>query len=261
VEGDAGDVGRKSAGIPGGRSRVFFISDCHLGHDATPSDRDRETWVLRFLDSLDPERDALAIVGDLFDFWFAYRRAIPRAGFAVLAGLLRLRQAGMPITFVAGNHDYWALPFMRDDLGIEVVDGILARPIQGRRFFIAHGDGLGAGDLGYKLIKRVLRNPSAIALYRLIHPDLGIQLATLSSRLSRRYSAPEPHLADRFYDEIAVPAFRAGHDVVILGHLHLPTLREEGGKAMVILGDWLANHTFLRLEDGKLHLERFTAEE
>jgi len=105
----------------------------------------------------------------------------------------------------------------------------------------------------------VLRNPVAIALYRLIHPDLGIRLATLSSRISRRHSVPEPHLADRVYREVAVPAFGAGHDVVVLGHLHLPTLREEGGKAMVILGDWLVSHTYLRVEESKLHLERFTS--
>jgi UDP-2,3-diacylglucosamine hydrolase len=214
--------------------------------------------VLRFLDTLDPDRDALNIVGDLFDFWFAYRRAIPRGGFAILSHLHSLRRAGMPITFVGGNHDFWALPFLRDEIGLEVVDGSLSRPIQGRSFFIAHGDGLGSGDHGYKLLKRVLRNPVAIALYRLIHPDIGIRLATLSSHMSREHQAPGPGVAERLYDEVAIPAFAAGHEVVVLGHVHLPTLREAEGLAMVILGDWVESHTYLRVENGDLHLERFT---
>jgi UDP-2,3-diacylglucosamine hydrolase len=163
----------------------------------------------------------------------------------------------MAITFIGGNHDFWALPFLRDELGIEVVDGVLTRNLQGRRFYIAHGDGLGSGDHGYKMLKRVLRHPLAIALYRLIHPDLGIRLATLSSHASRESQTTDPALADRLYQEVAAPAFAAGHDVVVLGHVHLPTLREEGMRAMAILGDWVENCTYLRVEGGRLHLERF----
>jgi len=245
-------------GMAGAAPRAFFFSDCHLGLDGTPAEREREARVVRFLDSLDPRTDSLFIVGDLFDFWFAYRRAIPRGGFAVLAALRSLRRQGMAITFVGGNHDFWACPFLRDEIGLEVADGALIRSVQGRRFFIAHGDGLGSGDHGYKLLKRLLRNPVAIALYRLIHPDLGIRLATWSSHASRESQTVDPALAERMFAEVAAPAFAAGHEVVVLGHVHLPTLREEGTRAMAILGDWVENHTYLRVEEGRLHLERFT---
>jgi UDP-2,3-diacylglucosamine hydrolase len=238
--------------------REFFISDCHLGLAGRPDERDREARLLRFLDRLEPGRDGLTIAGDLFDFWFTYDRAIPKGGFRVISRLDALRRAGMPVSFVGGNHDFWALPFLRDELGIEVSDGTLARPIQGRRFLIAHGDGLGSGDHGYKVLKRVLRHPLAIALYRLIHPDLGIRLATFTSHVSRGHQpALDPALADRVLKEVALPAFAAGHDVVVLGHLHLPTLREEQGKALVILGDWVEHFTYLRVEGGQLSLERF----
>ena len=238
--------------------REFFISDCHLGLAGRPEERVREARLLRFLDRLEPGRDGLTIAGDLFDFWFTYDRAIPKGGFRVIARLDELRRAGMPVTFVGGNHDFWALPFLRDELGLEVADGSLVRPIQGRRFLIAHGDGLGSGDHGYKLLKRVLRNPVAIALYRLIHPDLGIRLATFTSHVSRGHQGElDPALADRVLREVATPAFAAGHDVVVLGHLHLPTLRETNGKALVILGDWVQHFTYLRVEGGKLSLERF----
>ncbi len=255
---------RDEGGSPAGigplwptRTRVFFLSDCHLGLDRTPAVREREARVVRFLDTLVPRTDALVIVGDLFDFWFAYRHAIPRGGFAVLSTLHALRRAGMPIAFVGGNHDFWALPFLRDELGLEIAETSITCLVHGRRFLIAHGDGLGPGDHGYKLLKRVLRNPLAIALYRLIHPDLGIRLATFSAHASRESQSPDPALADRLFEAVARPAFAAGHDVVVLGHVHIPTLREEGAKAMVILGDWVENYTYLRVEAGRLHLERF----
>ena len=238
--------------------REFFLSDCHLGLDRRPADRDREARLLRFLDTLVPAEDGLTIAGDLFDFWFTYRRAIPRGGFRVIARLEALRRAGLPIAFVGGNHDFWALPFFQEELGLEVTDGVLTRTIQGRRFWIAHGDGLGSGDLGYKLLKRVLRNPVATALYGLLHPDLGLRLATLTSHASRAYQHPPVGLAERVRREVADPVFAEGHDVVVLGHLHVPTLWEENGKALVILGDWVENCTYLKVEGGRLALERFT---
>jgi UDP-2,3-diacylglucosamine hydrolase len=257
-----GPTEKEMAGPPdaplesGAPSRVNFLSDCHLGHEGSLEERARQDRLLRFLGTLEPGRDGLIIVGDLFDFWFTYRRSIPRAGFAVLSRLRELRLAGMPVTFIAGNHDYWALPFLSDEIGIETFDCAIHRVIQGRRFLIAHGDGMGRGDLGYKLLKPVLRHPASIALYRLIHPDLGILLATMSSRLSRHSSAPDPGIAERAFREVAAPAFAAGHDVVVLGHLHVPVLREEGGKAMVILGAWFNDSRVLRVEGGRLGLER-----
>lgn len=242
-----------------GPPRAFtFLSDCHLCADDSPGDRARRERVIRFLHALDPRRDALYIVGDLFDFWFTYRSTIPRRGFEVMAQLWALRRDGMSITFVAGNHDYWAVPFLRDELAIEVVADRLERDLQGRRFLIAHGDGLGSGEWGYKILRRVLRNPVAIALYRLLHPDLGIALATASSRLSRHQgpSDESPHV-DRLEREVARPAFAAGFEVAVFGHLHHPTLRQAGAHTMVVLGDWLRNFTYLRLEEGSLTLYRF----
>jgi hypothetical protein len=39
-----------------------------------------------------------------------------------------------------------------------VTDGPVSLEIQGRRLFVAHGDGLGSGDTGYKILKKILRN-------------------------------------------------------------------------------------------------------
>lgn len=234
---------------------VYFISDCHLCADDSEADRRRRERVMRFLLSIDPARSELYIVGDLFDFWFDYRSAMPSHGFQVLATLAEIRRAGLPITFVAGNHDFWVIPVLRDQLGIATTDREITRTLHGRRFLIAHGDGLGSGDLGYKFIKWLFRNPVAIGLYRLIHPDLGIAIATWMSRTSRNQGERDelPHI-DRLEQEIALPAFESGVDVAVFGHFHLPILRRHPTGTMMVLGDWITHFTYARLVAGRLEL-------
>ncbi|MGD8394074.1 MAG: UDP-2,3-diacylglucosamine diphosphatase [Candidatus Eiseniibacteriota bacterium] len=237
------------------RPTVYFVSDCHLAADRSAADRDRQQRLVRFLRSIDPTRSVLYLVGDLFDFWFTYRSSMPSDGLPIIAQLWALRQAGLPIAFVAGNHDYWAVPFLREALGIDAVPDGFVQTIHGRRFLIVHGDGLGSGDRGYKLLKRVLRSPVAIALYRLLHPDLGIPLALACSQASRAQDElQERACIDRLHREVGRPAFDAGHDVVICGHYHLPLCRREGDRAMVVLGDWIHHFSLLRVERGELAL-------
>jgi len=169
------------AGLP-----VVFFSDAHLGAESKAREAGREARLHSFLKSLGGRISRLIIVGDLFDFWFEYRSAIPRRYFATLELLGRLRSAGIEMDYLNGNHDFWLGPFLSDDLGIRTHHGAMTLEHDGRRIWIHHGDALVGGDHGYRLLKRVLRHPASIALYRLIHPDFGIPLARwVSSGRSR----------------------------------------------------------------------------
>src|SRR5262245_8346461 len=150
---------------------AYFISDAHLGVESKAREAARETRLIPFLNSLPGRARSLYILGDLFDFWFEYGTAIPRRHFDLLATLRELRRADVEITCLAGNHDFWLGPFLRDELDLKVHDGALTVVEQGRRIWLHHGDGLLGGDLGYRVLKRVLRHPASIALYRWIHPD------------------------------------------------------------------------------------------
>ena len=238
---------------------VYFIADAHLGADPREQEAAREARLHDFLTSLIGRASALYIVGDLFDFWFEYRTAIPRRHFGTLAVLQRLRAAGIAITYLNGNHDFWLGPFLRDELGMRTHDGPLALDLQGRRIWLHHGDGLGGGDLGYRLLKRVLRNPASIALYRLLHPDLGIPLAHQVSRWSRHSRGDRPLDGDRLWAKIAAPRFAEGFDTVMIGHFHHAFERREDGRAFFMLGDWIEAFTYIALRDGVLTLERWPA--
>jgi UDP-2,3-diacylglucosamine hydrolase len=236
---------------------VYFISDAHLGVDSPALEAAREDRLHDFLNSLPGRAAALVIVGDLFDFWFEYRSAIPRRHFATLAILRRLREAGVALSYLNGNHDFWLGRFLAEEVGIETHDGPLRLAVQGRRVWLHHGDGLVGGDLGYRILRRVIRHPLSIALYGLVHPDLGIPLAHQVSRWSRGSRGEKPLEPERLWREIALPRFAEGFDAVMVGHFHHVYERREPGREFFLLGDWIDRFTYARLEGGVVHLERW----
>jgi UDP-2,3-diacylglucosamine hydrolase len=204
-----------------------------------------------------PTAGTLYILGDLFDFWFEYREAVFRRHFRVLAALRSLVVHGTRVVFLGGNHDFWAGSFLRDEIGCEVHRDPLREEAQGRKLFLAHGDGLGPGDRGYPILRTVLRHPVSIAGFGLLHPDWGMGIADSVSRSCSRRDESKFD-AERLCRHLADPLLANGLDAVVIGHYHHPThLRRERGE-FVILGDWLARNTFARLEDGVFALRQWT---
>jgi len=236
---------------------AFFLSDAHLGAESKEREAARESHLHAFLASLPGRAGSLTIVGDLFDFWFEYGTTIPRRHFPTLCALGRVRAAGIPITYLGGNHDHWLGSFLSDELGITIHDGPLTLEAQGRKLWIHHGDGLIGGDLGYKVLKKVLRNRVCIGLYRAIHPDLGIPFASWVSRKSRHSRDLRKLDGDLLVREIARPRFAEGHDAVMIGHFHHAFEHHEGGRDFYVLGDWIERFTYAVLEGGQLRLERW----
>ena len=234
---------------------TVFLSDAHLGAESRDREAAREGRLHDFLAHLPGRAASLYIVGDLFDFWFEYRSAIPRRHFATLAMLSRLRDAGIAITYLAGNHDFWLGRFLAEELGVRTVSNGIAVEEQGRRLWVHHGDGLVGGDLGYRLLKKVLRNSTSVALYQLLHPDLGIPLASAVSGLSRRSRGHGPLQPERLWREIAEPRFREGYDGVLVGHFHHAHEQRLNGREFFVLGDWIDHFTYVELEGGALTLK------
>ncbi|HEV2105868.1 MAG TPA: UDP-2,3-diacylglucosamine diphosphatase [Candidatus Eisenbacteria bacterium] len=234
---------------------VYFVSDAHLGAEPPDRERAREARLHDFLNSLPGRAAALYVVGDLFDFWFEYRSAIPRRHFPTLAALKRVRDAGVDVVYLNGNHDFWLGPFLSEVVGARTVDGAVALSQQGRRLWIHHGDGLVGGDLGYRLLRRILRNRVSVRLYQGLHPDVGLPVARFVSSLSRAARGQPPLQPERLWREIAEPRFREGFDAVIVGHFHHVYERREPGRELFVLGDWIERFTYLVLENGRLELK------
>ena len=234
---------------------VYFLSDAHLGGESRPREAPREARLHRFLAHVAAHGAALYVVGDLFDFWFEYRTAIPRRHFETLAALRELRRAGVEVHYLTGNHDFWLGPFLSQEMGLVTHPGAVTVESQGRRVWLHHGDGLIGGDLGYRILKRVVRHPASIGLYRFLHPDLGIPLAHYFSNLSRDSRSRRPLDGDRLWREIAEPRFAEGFDTVMVGHFHHVYERRDGNRSFFVLGDWMEHFTYVALQGGELTLQ------
>jgi UDP-2,3-diacylglucosamine hydrolase len=240
---------------------TYFISDIHLGLADRTTERDKETTLLRFLDQALANAEALCIVGDLFDFWFEYRTVIPKGFHRTLAALQRFTDAGIPVHYLTGNHDFWMGEFFPEEIGIRIYREPVELPLGGKRVYLHHGDGLAPNDTGYRLIKPILRNRWSIRLYRWLHPDLGVPLARGSSRSSREYTSGREYGEGEGMAAFAAERIREGIDIVVMGHRHVPEIVPMDGGTYVNLGDWITHRTYGTLVNGVMTLQRWSGEQ
>ncbi|RMD89432.1 MAG: UDP-2,3-diacylglucosamine diphosphatase [Calditrichaeota bacterium] len=233
---------------------IYFISDAHLGSEAKDKELAKIELLLNFLDFVRQQADILYIVGDLFDFWFEYRHAIPKTSLKILAKLFQLVEKGVQVRYFAGNHDLWLGNFLQQELGIKIYHEPLDVIHNGLKFYIAHGDGLAKGDRGYRFLKRIFKNRLNIFLYRWLHPDVGVPLAKFFSNRSRT-KGENPF--DEDYWNLATSLLGKGYDVVIFGHTHKPLFKRIDGRYYINLGDWIENFTYLHLKHTTLQLYRW----
>jgi UDP-2,3-diacylglucosamine hydrolase len=238
---------------------VYFISDAHLGLGDPEEEFKKNSALLGFLEHVRSVDGTLFIMGDLFDFWFEYKSVIPGRHFGILAALANLKAAGVTIHYLTGNHDFWLDSFFQKELDVLVHTDPVDMRLDGKRFWIAHGDGIMKKDHGYRLLKRILRHPLSIFLYRLLHPDLAFGIAGFFSRLSR----DNPTFPDEDSDYVseAKARFAAGFDCVVMSHTHRPMSWAEGGRLYVNTGDWMRHFSYAKFENGQLSLERWPVEQ
>ena len=227
---------------------AYVVSDIHLG--AVPEATERA--FRSFLRHVVVDASELLINGDLFDFWFEYRSVIQAEHYRVLAALTELREAGVRIRFLGGNHDAWGGTFLRERVGIEILREGEEIEIAGRRALVVHGDGMGRGDLGYRVLKRIIRNPVSIGLFRILHPDLGSRVASLVSMTEAKQGTPAMANPERAAElrswAIEQLKARPDLDLVLAGHTHTPLLEEAApGRYYVNTGDWINHFTYLVL--------------
>ncbi len=241
--------------------KAYFISDLHLGAREIEHPEKQEKLILDFLTTIEDQASHLFIVGDFFDFWYEYRTVIPKQYFPILCLLQRFRQKGIEMHYLAGNHDFALGEFFDRYLNIHTHSDTWSCELNGKKFFLFHGDGIEKGDRGYRILKRILRNRTNQKLFRLIHPDFGIRLAKLVSGTSRKYNTIDHEKRDETdYFAFAEARFAEGYDYVIMGHRHNPLVYEKEGKKYVNLGDWIYHFSYAVFDGQKLHLKHWEKE-
>ncbi|OGU67442.1 MAG: UDP-2,3-diacylglucosamine hydrolase [Stygiobacter sp. RIFOXYC12_FULL_38_8] len=217
----------------------FFISDVHLGLQNENLERGKEKLLVDFLKFAESNCDELFIVGDLFDYWFEYKRVIQKGFIRTLGALASFRDTGKDIHYIIGNHDFLHKDFFEKEIGAKVYEEEIITELNGSKFFIAHGDGLMAGDNGYKMLKKVLRNKFIQRVYSIIHPDLGIKIASGSSKASRDYTSTKNYGEFSGLLDTAKMLINKEYDYVVFGHSHRRTIEKIDNGMYVNLGTWL----------------------
>lgn len=237
---------------------IYFISDAHL--QFWLPDIAQEQRLQAFLNYIEADAGQLFILGDIFDFWFEWRHVIPRYYAGILSHFKQMIRSGIEIHFITGNHDFYAGQYLKNEIGIICHDEFAELEFSGKRFFLAHGDGLAKKDRGYRLLKKIIRNRFANFLFKtFVHPDLGMAIARLASRSSRKWRSNDKSSWAEEYAEFARQKLTAGYDYVLLGHIHYPMIREENGKVYCNCGDWITEFTYGRYDGNELKLLRWNA--
>ncbi len=224
---------------------AYFISDVHLDFVADPAEKEKREHFAAFLKKISPRVTHLYLVGDLFDFWFEYKYVIPKAFFEFLKIFSDMAARGVEIHYLAGNHDFYAGSFFKEQIGMHTWPDSYRFELGDKKFYLYHGDGIGKKDGAYRVLKKILRNPLNLKLFRWLHPDAGIPLARRLSGSSRHYTSQLNHLRDESdYKAFAEQRFAEGIDYVMMGHRHNPLVYRQGGHQYINLGDWINHRTF-----------------
>ena len=241
----------------------YFASDFHLGIPDLNRSHEREKKIIRWLNSVRSNAAAIFLMGDIFDFWFEYKRTVPK-GFIRLQGCLaELTDSGIPIYLFPGNHDMWMSDYLEKEMGAKIFFDPIVVNCRNKRLLIGHGDGLGPGDKTYKILKKIFRSPLARFAFRWLHPDIGIALAhkwSKSSRISNQKQEEKFKGEDREFllAWCREQESKNHHDYYIFGHRHLPLDLTAGNNSRYInLGEWVHFSPFAVFDGNNLELKHF----
>jgi UDP-2,3-diacylglucosamine hydrolase len=239
------------------RPDLYFVADAHFRSRSIAAEVPRRDRFQRFLETVGDDA-AVFLLGDIFDFYFEYGSVIPKRYFDIFQALYNCTRRGVDIHFIGGNHDYWTGDFLRKEIGVRLHPDDFYIESQKRRICCSHGDYQIPGEPGYKLLRAVMRNPLAIALAKMIHPDLMDSIAAgVSKGSKKRKRRTQEEIAAHMGNLAPNSFFKNDNDVFIMGHVHYPLHRTDDGRDFLIVGDWINTFTYAHLHGGRITLETF----
>ena len=243
--------------------KIYFASDQHFGAPTAKLSKIREQKFVSWLDTIKNDAEVIFLLGDLFDFWFEYKKVVPKGFIRVLGKLAELRDSGIQIYFFVGNHDLWMEDYFETELNIPTYRKPKEFTFNNKLFLIGHGDGLGPGDKGYKRMKKVFTNPFSKWLYKWLHPDIGVTLAQYLSVKNKLISGEEDvkflgeenewlvHYCNR-------KLTKKQYDFFVFGHRHLPMEIELTKNSKYInTGDWISHFTYAIFDGEEMVLKSY----
>lgn len=252
--------------LPEGK-KIYFASDQHFGAPTPQESKPRERKFVQWLDQIKADAHTLFLMGDLFDFWHEWKYVVPRGFVRLLGKIAELKDSGVQIYFFVGNHDLWMKNYFEEELEIPVFFEKQYVQINQKKFLLAHGDGLGPGDKGYKRMKKLFTHPLAQWGFRWLHPDIAMRLALYLSQKNKMISGEEDKAflgEDKefliLYSKNKLKAEKI--DYFVYGHRHLPMVLNLSPEAYYInLGDWISYFTYGVYDGAHFELKEYATSE
>ncbi|MDG5799459.1 UDP-2,3-diacylglucosamine diphosphatase [Marinilabiliaceae bacterium ANBcel2] len=245
------------------KKHIYFASDVHLGAPSIKDPLNHEKFFVSWLDSIKYSASEIYLVGDIFDFWFEYKKAIPKGYTRFLGKLSELSDAGITVHFFTGNHDIWIFDYLPKETGIKLYRAPTKKTINGKLFLIGHGDGMSPKERSYNRLKSIFTNKTAQKLFRLLHPDLGIKIAQAWSKKSRQNNEnnnqDKINLTTELLIEESKNILKENHyDYFIFGHNHhAEKIKLNNKSELLFLGDWLKLFSYAKWDGEQLILEYY----
>lgn len=256
-----------STGASKEKKKIYFASDFHLGIPDYEGSLQREKKVVEWLDRSKADALEFYLMGDIFDFWFEYKTVVPKGYVRLMGKIAEITESGIPVYIFIGNHDIWAFGYLEKELKVSLHRHPEIKELLGSKFYLAHGDGLGPGDHGYKMLKKVFSNRFNQWLFRWLHPDIGTRMALYFSRKSRlahdiRENKPDyvNSIENEMLYKYTMSLVNEGLqvDYFLFGHRHRPVdLKINQSARLIILGDWLTHFTYAEFDGQILELKQF----
>ncbi|MBX2925809.1 MAG: UDP-2,3-diacylglucosamine diphosphatase [Chitinophagaceae bacterium] len=249
--------------LPAGK-KIYFLSDFHLGVPDHATSLKREQLIVQFLDEIKHKAAGIFIVGDLFDFWYEYKKVVPKGFVRILGKIAELTDSGIPVWFFVGNHDMWMSGYFETELNVPVYFEPQTFEFNGKKFYVGHGDGLGPGDHGYKFLKKIFRSKICQFLFGILPPYIGMGIANQSSKSSRaitggddaKFLGEEYEWLIVYSKEVLEKEF---FDYFIFGHRHLPIdFPLKNNSRYINLGDWIRYNSYAEFDGQNLELKYYT---
>jgi len=243
------------------RTKIYFASDFHLGAPNSEQSLERERLIISWLNEIKTDAAEIYLVGDIFDFWYEWKSAVPRGFVRILGKLAEICDSGIPVHFFTGNHDLWTFGYLEEEIGMKVYRNPIQVSLQGKSCYIGHGDGLGPGDRKYKALKKVFTSNICQWLFSRLHPNASFGMANYFSSKSRITNKEKDAIFDGEENEWLVDYSKeilkkTHHDYFIFGHRHLPLdIKLSNTSKYINLGEWVNYNSYGVLENGLLELK------
>lgn len=247
----------------GERSHIYFASDLHLGMHPGEDSLRREKYFVDWLEEIRKNASELWLLGDVFDYWFEYRKVVPRGFTRFLGKMAQLSDEGISIHIFTGNHDVWFFDYLPAEIGATIHRNIVIREWNNHRFLLGHGDGLIPADRGYRLLQGIFRNRTLQWLYSRIHPNGSMAFAQWWSRKSRQKKGSYVSFLGAEKEHQVIYARNAiaedpSIEYFVFGHRHVPyQIRIAENSHVVCLGDWISNFTYAVFDGEHFQMHRY----